>query len=136
MIFATLLQLQQYPMLQGALPPTNPEAMITAAVAAAKAEQAAINASMLAVITLAVMVLVLVVGLILLYKVESLATICAAVVKQTNGMHDTLMSATRALALIEGNVTGRAEQKKEDSAAEAAEATKKATKAKLASTEK
>jgi hypothetical protein len=35
-------------------------------------------------------------------------------VRHTNGMREELMQATRKLALIEGNVIGRAEQKQEE----------------------
>lgn len=84
----------------------NPEAMIAAAIAAKSAESAAWYASIMAAITLVVL---LGIGLMMMFvwlKFDKLE-------RNTDGMREALVVATRKLALIEGNITGRAEQLQE-----------------------
>ena len=116
----TLLLLAQL-----APPATNPEAMIAAAVAAAQAQQSAFNASMISLLVLALMLLVFITMLILVYKADHMVRNNAAntlklelLERNTDGLLTTLMDATRKLALIEGNVAGRAEQKQEEAVRE------------------
>jgi len=85
----------------------NPEAMVRAAVAAVQASVAAYWAAVLAVLTLGS---VLVLGAIIIY----IAFQFKDLVRHTNGMREELVQATRKLALIEGNLTGRAELKEEE----------------------
>ena len=87
----------------------NPAAMINAAIAAKAAELAA-NQVLYGIGVLIVMLLVI--GALMMfvaYKFDELK-------RNTDGMRDELMKATRNLALIEGNQTGREEQTKEQEA--------------------
>lgn len=90
---------------------TNPEAMIAAAVAAAQAQQSAFNASMVSLVVLALMIVVLLAMGGIAWKFDKLE-------RNTDGMRVALVDATRKLALIEGNVAGRAEQKQEEAVKE------------------
>jgi hypothetical protein len=101
----------------------NPEIWINAAIAATAARDAATMAFYLLVAVLIVMVVGVVVGWVVLKRVNDLA-------HNTDGMRVELVAATRKLALIEGNVIGRAEQKKEETATKEAEAIKEAIKVK------
>lgn len=84
----------------------NPEAMIKAAIAASNAEAAAWNAAIMAAVTLVVLLVVgALMGMIWLKF--------SALEHNTDGMREALIIATRKLALIEGNVIGRAEQSEE-----------------------
>lgn len=84
----------------------NPEAMINAAIAANAAAQAAWNAAIMAGITL---VALLVIGALM----GAIWLKFAALEHNTDGMREALVITTRKLALIEGNVIGRAEQTEE-----------------------
>ena len=84
----------------------NPEAMVRAAVAATNAEQAAYWAAVMSVMTLGAL---LIGGAMLLYMAFKFQQL----VHHTDGMREELVAATRKLALIEGNIAGRAEQKEE-----------------------
>ena len=79
-----------------------PEALIAATVAAKNAEVMAWQTWILGIILLALM---LIGGGILIYVMLQFRDL----VIHTNGMRDALVAATRKLALIEGNVIGRAE---------------------------
>jgi len=82
----------------------NPEAMVRAAVAASNAESAAWYASLLSVVSLLILLGIGIVFVFLFYEIREL-------VVHTNGMREQLVEATRKLALIEGRILGRAEQK-------------------------
>jgi len=85
----------------------NPEAMIRAAVAASDAATSAYWAAMLSIVTLVVL---LIGGAMMLYMAFEFKSL----VKNTNGMREKLVEATRKLALIQGNIAGRAELKEEE----------------------
>jgi|GEM_PF-5749135 len=87
-------------------PVVNPEAMVKAAVAANDAATAAYWAAILAVLTLAGVVMM---GAIILYNAFQFREL----VRYTNGMREELVTTTRKLALVEGNLAGRAELQKE-----------------------
>ena|SRR5690349_17791423 len=81
----------------------SPEALINAAIASKAAEQAASQASVISLFIL---------GLI---AIQTIALVFVALnfkrlEQNTDGMKEQLVAATRKLALIEGNVIGRAEQ--------------------------
>lgn len=81
----------------------NPEAMINAAIAAKSAELAATQAFY---VSIAVIVMLLIIGAMMMfvvYKFDELK-------RNTDGMREALVIATRKLALLEGNAIGRAEQ--------------------------
>ena len=84
----------------------NPEAMINAAIAA-KAAEAAANQVLYGIAILVVMVLIIgAMMMFIAYKFDELK-------RNTDGMRDELVLATRKLALVEGNVAGRQEQMNE-----------------------
>jgi heme/copper-type cytochrome/quinol oxidase subunit 2 len=88
----------------------NPEAMIKAAVSAAAAESAAWQAFVVSIVVLVILLIVGAVFMFMAFEMRELA-------KHTNGMRHDLVEATRKLALIEGNIAGRAEKAAEDKAA-------------------
>lgn len=63
------------------IPPssTNPEAMIAAAVAAAHAQQAAFNASMVSIVVMGLMIVVLLVMGVMVYKIDALVRLCVVI---------------------------------------------------------
>jgi hypothetical protein len=85
---------------------SNPEAMVRAAVAANDAAAAAWQAT---VISLMVLVGILIIGAVMMF----MAFHFKELVRNTDGMREELILATRKLALLEGNILGRAEQKDE-----------------------
>lgn len=84
----------------------SPEAMINAAVAAKAAEAAA---NQIFYISLAMLFVLLVIGAVLMFLLYK----AAELERNTNGMRVQLVEATRKLALMEGNIAGRAEQLEE-----------------------
>ena len=80
----------------------NPEAIINAAVAAKAAELAANQSFYL---SLGILFVLLVIGAAIMFTVYKFAEL----ERNTDGMRISLVEATRKLALLEGNATGRAE---------------------------
>ena len=80
----------------------NPEAIINAAVAAKGAELAANQSFYL---SLGILFVLLVIGAAIMFTVYKFAEL----ERNTDGMRISLVEATRKLALLEGNATGRAE---------------------------
>jgi len=80
----------------------NPEAIINAAIAAKAAELAANQAFYM---SLAIFVVLLVIGAAIMFTAYKFAEL----ERNTNGMRINLVEATRKLALLEGNIVGRAE---------------------------
>ena len=83
-----------------------PQALIAATVAAKNAETMAWQALIIGIIIVSLM---LVGGGILIYIMLQFRDL----VIHTNGMRESLVAATRKLALLEGNVLGRAEMEQE-----------------------
>jgi len=86
----------------------NPEPVINAVLAALEAQKSAFLTNWLLVALLISAVMIVGGMLIILAKIQT-------VKEQTDGMHSELIEATRKLALIEGEVKGRQEQKTADS---------------------
>ena len=86
---------------------TNPEPVINAVLAALEAQKSAFLTNWLLVALLIGALLIVGGLLVVLSRIQ-------IVKEQTDGMHVELMEATRKLALIEGEVKGRASQKTED----------------------
>ena len=85
----------------------NPEPIINAVLAALKAQESAFLTNWL-LATLIVLALLAGVGVvIIMFAVREIK-------QHTNGMHNELVETTRKLALIEGEVKGRASQRTED----------------------
>lgn len=98
----------------------NPEAMIRAAVAANAAESAAWYASVMSGITLGVLLIMGVGIFVVLYTFLELKRCFIGMrekfeklERNTDGILQQLLDATRKLAMIEGHTAGRAEQAKE-----------------------
>ncbi len=89
----------------------NPEAVINAAVAANAAAAAAAQAYFMSVLTLGALAILGAASIIIAYNFRQLE-------RNTNSMKDQLVDATRKLALIEGNIIGRAEQTQETTSKE------------------
>lgn len=88
----------------------NPEPVINAVIAALEAQKSAFLTNWL-LATLIVMASLVAVGvgisLVMIHRIQ----------EHTNGMHTQLVETTRKLALIEGEVKGRKDQKLEDNVA-------------------
>lgn len=80
----------------------NPEAMVAAAVNAKAAADAASQAFAMSMLVLGAMAIMTIAVIFIGYNFKRLE-------RNTNSMKDALVDATRKLALIEGNVIGRAE---------------------------
>lgn len=98
----------------------NPEAMVKAAVAAAAAEGAAWQAAIMAGITLLGILILGAFMFIIVYNFLELKRCFVGMrekfermERNTDGIMSALLEATRKLALIEGNIKGRAEQTRE-----------------------
>ena len=98
---------------------TNPEPIINAVLAALEAQRSAFLTNWL-------LVAILIVATVLIAAVFIAIGKIIVIQQQTDGMHKAMIEATRKLALIEGEVIGREEAKKEDDKAEIAEAKLKA----------
>jgi len=98
---------------------SNPEPIINAVLAALEAQRSAFLTNWL-------LVAILIVAMILVVAVLVAIGRIIVIQQQTDGMHKALIEATRKLALIEGEVIGREEAKKEDDRADIAEAKLKA----------
>lgn len=85
---------------------TNPEAMVNAAIAAKAAELAANQAFYGLVFVIFMLLIIGAMMMFVAYRFERLE-------RNTDGMRERLVDATRKLALIEGNLVGRAEQTEE-----------------------
>jgi len=94
---------------------TNPEPIINAVLAALEAQRSAFLTNWLLVAILIVATILVVAVLVAIGKI-------IVIQQQTDGMHKSMIEATRKLALIEGEVIGREGQKQEDDKAEIAEA--------------
>jgi hypothetical protein len=90
----------------------NPEPIINAVLAALEAQRSAFITNWLLAALLIVAVVLVVAVIIAIAKI-------AIIQQQTDGMHKSMIEATRKLALIEGEVIGREGQKKEDKADDA-----------------
>jgi len=88
---------------------TSPEPVINAVLAALEAQRSAFLTNWL-LVTLIVVAAMVAVG------VGFVMAAVNQIREHTNGMHTALVDATRKLALIEGEVKGRAEQKTADTA--------------------
>jgi hypothetical protein len=85
----------------------NPEPIINAVLAALKAQESAFLTNWLLVALLLIAIVAVVCAALILSKVNTIQ-------EHTNGMHTALVETTRKLALIEGEVKGRASQRTED----------------------
>ena len=85
----------------------NPEPLINAVLAALKAQESAFLTNWLLVALLIIAVVAVICAGLILSKVITIQ-------EHTNGMHTELVAATRKLALIEGEVKGRLDQRTED----------------------
>jgi len=89
---------------EAALPSaTNPEALINAAIAAKAAELAANQSFYISIVIILMLLIIGALMMFVAYKFDELK-------RNTDGMRDQLVEATRKLALLEGNMIGRAEQ--------------------------
>jgi hypothetical protein len=88
---------------------SNPEPIINAVLAALEAQRSAFLTNWLLASLLIVAVALVIAVLIAVSKI-------IVIQQQTDGMHKSMIEATRKLALIEGEVIGREGQKKEDKA--------------------
>ena len=84
----------------------NPEAMINAAIAAKSAELAATQAFYISIVVIVMLLAIGAMMMFVAYKFDELK-------RNTDGMREALMLATRKLALIEGHAAGRAELEEE-----------------------
>ena len=80
----------------------NPEAMINAAIAAKSAELAATQAFYISIIVIVMLLAIGAMMMFVAYKFDELK-------RNTDGMREALVIATRKLALMEGHAAGRAD---------------------------
>lgn len=113
-------------------PAFNPEAIIGAAIAAKNAEAAAWQASIMAGITLVVLLICGAAMLIIIVQFLELKRCFGGMrekfeklERNTDGILNQLITATRKLALIEGNTIGRAEQLEEQAGLKPSQNTEK-----------
>ena len=85
----------------------NPEPLINAVLAALKAQESAFLTNWLLVALLIIAVIAVICAALILSKVITIQ-------EHTNGMQTALVETTRKLALIEGEVKGRLDQRTED----------------------
>jgi hypothetical protein len=92
----------------------NPEAIISAAVAANSAAQSAYQAFIVSMIILGAMVLMTLTTVVVAFKFNDLADSFRDLEKNTNSIKDALVDTTRKLALVEGRGLARAEIAEEE----------------------